>query len=89
MTDKFRGRLDIKQTLLWLRDAYSQDIDQIAKISGAIDAIELAQIESLIAQERREVLYRFALPFLEGGAGRGRRGRRLVLEERARHFETR
>ena len=68
LTDKFRGRLDIKQTLLWLRDAYSQDIDQIAKISGAIDAIELAQIESLIAQERREVLYRFALPFLEGSS---------------------
>ena len=68
LTDKSRGRLDIKQTLLWLREAYSQDIDQIAKISGAIDAIELAQIESLIAQERREVLYRFAFPFQEGSS---------------------
>ena len=65
-TDKIRGRLDIKQTLLLLREAYSQDIEQISKISGALDAIELNQIESLIAQERRDVLYRFALPFQEG-----------------------
>ncbi len=66
LSDKSRGRLDIKQALLLLRETYSQDIEQISKISGAIDGIELAQIESLIAQERRDVLYRFVLPFQEG-----------------------
>ena len=67
-TDKTRGRLDIKQALLLLRETYSQDIDQVSKISGALDAIELAQIESLIAQERREVMYRFAFPFQDGSS---------------------
>ncbi len=67
--DKSRGRLDLKQTLILLRDLLGKDrAEQISKITAAIDRIELSQMESLIAQERREVLYRFAIPFQEGGA---------------------
>ena len=66
LTNKTREKLDLKQTMLLLQEVFFQDIEQISKINGALDRLELSQLEGLIAQERRETLYRFAIPFQQG-----------------------
>ena len=64
---KVRERLDLKQIFLLLRES-TKDISRLEDLKAAINAIETLQLEGVVAQDKRDVLLRFVIPFQSGDA---------------------
>ena len=69
--DRYSGnakeRLDLKQMLLILRES-TKDLSRLEEIRAAVNAIETLQLEAIVAQDKRDVLLRFVIPFQSGDA---------------------
>jgi hypothetical protein len=64
---KVKAQLDLKQIFFLLRES-TKDLSRLEEIKAAISAIDTLQLEGIVAQDKRDVLLRFVIPFQSGDA---------------------